>query len=199
MRRNLLAGMGIGVLMLTGAASAGASEGAYVVTRSSPRHETSHAQAAPRMAVHGPERERVYTVQRHEVVEPAAVVSEALSRQPVHTHLVNLVVVNTPITVDPQRDFTRPTGGIDEGHYLREAQRQWHRRQAAPARVVRNPHLTPSSHVKQDLPTPRAIIHVPDGLKQQPSPNDNAPHIPSVPALPQPQDRGEQPSLVRAE
>ncbi len=125
-----------------------------------------------------PQRRRVEVVYRP-VVAPEATVSRALHEQPVQTHLAEVIVVTTPITIDPYRDLNRETGGIDDGHYLREAQRQWLSRHAQPARVIRRP----SSSAEESEPVkpkirPRAIIHIPDSLRRDRKTNPNGPAKP---------------------
>lgn len=190
-----IAWMGIGALVLAMAPTAWAQSSAHVVTNRS--HTARHSPYINRDPLTSPQRERVFTVHRR-VVAPEAIVSEGLSKQPVQEHLVELVVVNTPITIDPGQNLRRPTGGIDESHYLRQAQRHARPRQARPARVVRNPHLAPGQRSRGETIMPRAIIHVPDHLKRQLSPDKSAPPIPSVPAPPQ-RNKHREPNLVLAE
>lgn len=107
------------------------------------------------------------------VVEPAATVSRALSEQPVHPHLIKVLVGSTSITLDPYQELRRPTGGIDENHFLRRAQRHWRDRQARPAQVIRRPaHLCECEPDEREAIQPRAIIPVP--------PEHRRPDAPSV-------------------
>lgn len=127
-----------------------------------------------------PDRERILIIQRP-VVEPAAVVSKELSQQPVYTHVAYVQVVNTPITVDPDDNFRRKTGGIDEHHYLREAQRQFRNAQAKPARVYWGARAR--VHRPQPLTiAPRAILLQPGRLDQDRPDGQQQPTIPTTPA-----------------
>ena len=156
---------------------------AHVVTRSGPAASEQVRYVSPTT----PRRDKVHIVHRP-VVEPAATVSRDLSEQPVRPHLAELVVVNTPITVDPHQDFRRATGGIPQDHYLWEAQRQWLNDHAKPARVIQRP---AAPQRRAETIQPRAVIEVPGNLKDGPKP------MPQVPAPPKKRDQT--PSLVQAD
>jgi len=76
------------------------------------------------------------------VTQSAALVSRALSDQPVHEYLVEVNVVNTTIYLDPQKDYYRQGQyRIGEDHHILRALRLHAALTARPARVIRH---TPS-------------------------------------------------------
>ncbi|MEE9212589.1 MAG: hypothetical protein V3U29_08045 [Phycisphaeraceae bacterium] len=83
--------------------------------------------------------QHLYLVQRS-VTESAAVVSRALSEQPVHKHLVEVRVVNTTIYLDPDVNYIRQGQyRIDDDHFILKALRLHASLTAKPARVIRHP------------------------------------------------------------
>ncbi|MFP4145365.1 MAG: hypothetical protein ACLFV3_09490 [Phycisphaeraceae bacterium] len=162
-RLTVLAGMLIATAVPAFAFSSAQADGARIVTRDGPDVEPE------RIPLRDPVRRDVYVVRRP-VAEPAAVVPERIAEQPVYTHLVELQVVNTPILIDPDRDFVNKyKGGLDEGHSLVEAQRIWRARQARPARIIRNPAFEADSELTP-RPRPSMIIDRPDLSEPQPEP-----------------------------
>lgn len=108
-------------------------------------------------------------VQR-KVVAPAAVVSRALSEQPVLPHLVEVQFGGVTVLVDPQVDYRRTTGGLDENHTIRRSQRLHHVSQPGlPARVLRHPQPETTPRPVRHEPAPDAIFLRPELL---PSPRD---------------------------
>lgn len=142
-----------------------------------------------------PRRDRVYVVAT-QVVERAASVREDLAEQQVHPYRVHLVVVNTPITIDADRNLLneRRTGSIDEGHYLVQAQRAHRAARAAVNERVQTYRSTARQVEAREQPLPRAILMKPDFLREK---QDGSPQMtPSVPAAPEKAD-GEK--VVRAD
>ena len=130
-----------------------------------------------RIEIHHPRRDRVELVERR-VVEPAAVVSRALSEQPTYLHEVQLDVINTPIWVDLSENYTDERhGGLDDNHSIVKAQRIARSLRANHARVVRNP--ARAQH--RDAAAIKPVIVI-----EKPKVNDGPDPIPTVPASPEP-------------
>jgi len=133
------------------------------------------------------------------VLAAAATVSRGLAEQPVYPHLAEVQVDQTRVLIDPHRSYRRPTGGIDEDHFIRRAKRvhtQWlsKQRPQSRARVI---HGSAKPQAVRPSTQPRAIIEIPKNLRDHPPQHDNAaPPIPSVPAPPK---RSDLPDLVQAD
>ena len=126
-----------------------------------------------------PDQWHVYHLINAPIVAPGAVVGRGLEQQPTYAHLVELRVNNTTVLVDPAKNYTdKPWGGLDEDHFLAEAQRMAAPIAAERVRVVRNPRAELLREREQPI-RPRAILHRP--LAPQP----DGP-MPSVPDQPEP-------------
>lgn len=174
-RHLILIAMGLGLMASTYASAQNEDRTAFDrIDRTRPAVITRSG--VQRIAIHHPRRDRVELVERR-VVEPAAVVSRALSEQPVYLHEVQLDVINTPISVDLSANYTDERhGGLDDNHSIVKAQRIARSLRANQARVVRSP--APQQRDREDI---KPIIVIP-----KPTINNGPGQIPSVPASPEP-------------
>ncbi|MFA9479868.1 hypothetical protein ACERK3_16415 [Phycisphaerales bacterium AB-hyl4] len=144
----------------------------HVVTRDGPVAEADTPSTVQRLPIDTNRPEGPQLIRR-QIVEPAAVVSRALSEQPVLPHLAEVRVGGVTVLVDPQVDYRRPTGGIDKNHTIIRAQRLHQAAQpASPARVVRHHHADQPDPSATTRPTPRAIFLRPAPPQQQPPADD---------------------------
>lgn len=128
------------------------------------------------------------------VVEPAAVVSNALSNQPVWPDKIELIVGDTTVYLDPTNRYTlRQLQQLPEDHSLVRAYRLWlGLRTGSSARVIRG--ATRPDPVDVSRIVPSLIIQKPGTTPKQ---GDGPAPIPNVPASPE-RDQVK-PQIVKAE
>jgi len=110
---------------------------------------------------------QISTMNRH-------VVGIVMQDDAVAPELIQLQMGNQPIYVDPDRDYARTTGGIDEGHSIIRAQRAYKALTAQDTAYVIRRDLTQVEEKQQIMP--RAILLRPDHMQRR------APQAPQAPA-----------------
>jgi hypothetical protein len=111
---------------------------------------------------------QISTMNRH-------VVGLMVQEDVVAPELAQLQMGNQPIFVDPDRNYGRRTGGIDDGHSIMRAQRAYKAMTARDtAYVIRRGELAPA--MDRAMIVPRAILLRPDYLQRR------APQQPMAPA-----------------
>ena len=102
---------------------------------------------------------QISTMHRH-------VVGVMVQDDAVHPELVQLQMGNQPIYIDPDQNFGRITGGIDDGHSIMRAQRAYHALSGSDhAYVIRRGELEPM--LDRAMVTPRAILLRPDYMQRR--------------------------------
>ena len=119
---------------------------------------------------------QISTMNRH-------MVGVMVQEDAVHPELVQLQMGNVPIYIDPDQNFGRRTGGIDDGHMIMRAQRAYKAMNAQDhAYVIRRDALEPT--MERTTITPSAILIRPDYMQRrdglQPMTPTPAPRAPKV-------------------
>lgn len=132
----------------------------------------------------------------HELIQISTLHRDAVGlmtqEQGVAPEVIQLQMGNLPIFVDPDRDYARATGGIDDGHSILRAQRAYKAMTARKhAYIIRRGELEPMAE-KQTI-VPRAILIRPDYLERR------APQQPMTPAPVPMQPKVEQGPVALAE
>ncbi len=123
--------------------------------------------------VYSPVKRRVWVVNRH-VGAPGPIVSRPAGMHTNHDQRVPVLVVNTPIYIDPNADYKRQGEyPIDDNHHLLVAQRLYRSLNAKPARTIRKSgvSVTDTSRTRQAI-RPHMIL-----MKPQPMRNSNTPSL----------------------
>lgn len=124
---------------------------------------------------------RLVKVVQRQVVQPAAVVSAALSDQPVHAHLVEVQVGHTEIFIDPRVDHLRQSPHTTmQRSFITAALQRHHRETRSHATTVHGRQARPMKRMIR----PRMIILRPDYLDNRPQAKPKKGPIPTVPAAP---------------
>jgi len=101
---------------------------------------------------------QISTMHRH-------VVGVMVQEDVVAPEVVQLQMGNQPIFVDPDRNYGRTTGGIDDGHTIMRAQRAYHAMNKGNAYVIRRVEMQPMAD--HSMIMPRAILMRPDYLERR--------------------------------
>ena len=111
------------------------------------------------------------------VTQPAAVISRALSEQPVHPHLIEGRFVHTTVYLDPEKNYERTgrVGRRNPNEKLLRAQRLWKYLNARKAHVVYGRGHRPAVASAIE---PYMIIMKP---KERRAPKHNMPQVPAPP------------------
>jgi hypothetical protein len=125
---------------------------------------------------HSHELTQIYSFQRDAV----GVIAQSRSIDP---NLVQLQMNNVPIYVDPDQNYYRRTGGIDQGHSIIRAQRAYNAMAGSDnAYVIRRGQMQPM--MDRAMITPRAILIRPDYMQrregQQPQQSIPMPKTPNA-------------------
>lgn len=100
-----------------------------------------------------------------------------------YPELVQLQMNNVPIHIDPDNDYIRREGGMDQGHSIMRAQRAYKAMNAQDtAYVIRREGLEPM--MDHSVITPRAILIRPDYLQRRDGQQPVQPEAVPVPKAP---------------
>ena len=98
------------------------------------------------------------SVTQRGVVDPAVVVDAALSRQPVHEHLIEVQVGHTTVYLDPSRDYTRQrrNATMTQNNYITAAIQKHQRLTRCGVKLIRG--ADHAARVKSRKVYPRMIL-----------------------------------------